>query len=206
MVVGLPEQQPVEPGGRVVVRLPATGAALVAATAGAVQYAAAVAAMVTATVTAATGQRQYGAADQVAERTTAATANPFAGPVVVGTVVVVEIVVRRPAPRTDLQRMPVQPPIHHRVDGRMGVAQQQSDHGYQPVYSFTTRAAGGAVVVLRRETEPVRIKQRSRVWQPARDEHARQRHQHFCQPPPAPGARSRTRFLLLLLLLLRMQL
>lgn len=165
VIVGLPEQQPVEPGGRVVVRLPATDAALVAAAAGAVQHAAAFAIAVTAAPAPATGQRQDGAADQVAESSRAATANPLAGPVLVAAaVVVVELVVRRPAPRTGLQRVPVQPPIHHRVDGRMGVAQQQSGHGHQPVYGSTARtAAGGGVVVVPGGTEPVRVEQRGRV-------------------------------------------
>lgn len=198
MVVRLPEQQPVEARRRVVLRLPATGAAA-AVDATAVRAAA---------VTAAATERERGAAEHATER--AATETVGRSRVVIGIVLVV-LVARAPAPRACAHCVPVQPPVHHRVDGRVGVAQQQGDNRQQPV-DRRHASPGTAVCVVvvdgsavRRcvTATPVRVEQRDGVRQPAADEHACQRHQNLGQPFSATGARGRTRLLLLLLLLLQ---
>jgi len=82
MVVGLPvEQQPVEPGGRVVLRLPATGAA------GTVHGTAARATA----VAPAASERRDGAADDAAQRSASEASEAVT--VVVTAVVVVELIV-----------------------------------------------------------------------------------------------------------------
>jgi len=131
VVIGLSvEQQPVEPRGRVVLRLPATGAA--AAIDGTAVAATAVAP--------AASERHDGPADDATQRSTSEPG------VVVG--IVIKLIVRRPAPRTGAQRVPVQPPVHHRVDGRVGVAQQHSGHGDQPVDRAPVAAGVVSVTVF----------------------------------------------------------
>jgi len=154
MVVGLPvEQQPVEPGGRVVLRLPATGAA------GAVHGTAARATA----VAPAASERRDGAADDAAQRSASEASGAVT--VVVTAVVVVELIVGRPAPRTGAQRVPVEPPVGHGVDGRMGVAQQQSGHGGQPVDGGSAVDVVVVVVVVyvavvrRRRIKPIGVQQ-----------------------------------------------
>jgi len=133
----------------VVVRLPATTAAFVATDSctRAITGTAVTAISVASAVATVATKRQQGAANRATKRS----ATERYSLVVVA---VVELFVRGPAPRARSQRVPVQPPVHHRVNGRMGVTDQKRGHGYQPAHGFITVAVD---VVLGRRIVAVHV-------------------------------------------------